>query len=138
MLTYFFDGLSNGKLLTFKTGPPCIVTQILTGLKIQRLKCGLLPYHFIRIIRKYIFVVGKSFQTNGKPNSNTSPINPHLKRGITRLKTSSRVHPEPVHKFGKDSEPVSHLYGRLFGGVAAPPRSSFVRRGGAVQTPVFG
>jgi len=24
MLTYFFDGLSNGKLFTSKTGPPCI------------------------------------------------------------------------------------------------------------------
>jgi len=24
MSTYFFDGLSNGELLTFKTGPPCI------------------------------------------------------------------------------------------------------------------
>jgi len=27
-LNLFFDRLSNGKLLTFKTGPPCIVYSI--------------------------------------------------------------------------------------------------------------
>jgi len=32
----FFDGLSNGELLTFKTGPPCIL-ELLKALRMKLL-----------------------------------------------------------------------------------------------------